>query len=117
MSMEADLTALLKTMCVRTFPDFAPLNTTRPYITYQLIGGRPLRWLDKSASDKRQSLVQINVWADTRKAATTLARQIEDALCASTAFSAVPTEEPIHTSHSEFSRYGTMQDFSIIALR
>lgn len=115
--MEADLVALLKTLCVRTFPDFAPINTTRPYVTFQLVGGRPLRWLDKSASDKRHSLVQINVWADTRKAATTLARQIEDALCAATAFSAVPEEEPIHTSEPEFNRYGCIQDFSVIALR
>ena len=117
MSMESDLTTLLKTLCVRTYPDFAPTNTTRPYITYQLIGGPPTRFLDNTAADKRQVLVQINVWADTRAASLVLARQIEDALCASTAFSATPEEEPTCDSEPDFNRYGTTQDFLITALR
>ena len=33
MSMEADLVALLKTICTRTFPDVAPEGTAVPYIT------------------------------------------------------------------------------------
>lgn len=117
MSMESDLTALLKTLCVRTFPDFAPINTTRPYVTYQLIGGPSLRYLDNTAADKRQVLVQINVWADTRNASLVLARQIEDALCASSAFIAWPEEEPLCDAEPDFLRYGTTQDFSIFALR
>jgi hypothetical protein len=117
MSMESDLVTLLKLQCVRTFPDFAPINTVRPYITYHHVGGRSLRWLDKTAADKRQSLVQINVWADTRSAALVLARAIEDAMCASAAFSAMPVEEPIATAEPDFNRYGTIQDFQIIALR
>ena len=117
MSLESDITTLLKTLCVRTYPDFAPINTTRPYITYQLIGGPPTRWLDGTAADKRRVLVQINTWADTRNASLVLARQIEDALCASTAFTARPEEEPMCDSEPDFIRYGTTQDFSIIALR
>lgn len=117
MSMESDLTALLKTLCVRTFPDFAPVNTTRPYITYQQIGGRDLRWMDKTAADKQHSLMQINVWADTRASANTLARQIETALAASTAFSAVPDGALQGDADPDFGRYGTRQDFNIIALR
>jgi hypothetical protein len=33
MSMEADLVALLKTICARTFPDVAPEGTAVPYIS------------------------------------------------------------------------------------
>lgn len=115
--METDLLALLRTLCVRTFPDFAPLNTVMPYITFQHIGGRPLRWLDKSASDKRHTSMQINVWAKTRAQALLLARQIEDALCASSAFSARPESEPLGDAEPDFMRYGTVQEFSIIANR
>lgn len=117
MSMESDLTTLLKTLCVRTYPDFAPTNTTRPYVTYQLIGGPATRWIDGSAADKRRTLVQINVWADTRAASLLLARQIEDAMCASLSFTARPEEEVLCDAEPDFNRYGTIQDFSIIALR
>jgi hypothetical protein len=117
MSMESDLATVLKAQCVRAFPDFAPINTVRPYITWQQIGGRDLRWMDKTAADKQHSLIQVNVWADTRASANTLARQIEAALCASTAFSAVPDGALQADADPDFNRYGTRQDFNIIALR
>lgn len=119
MSMESDLTALLKTLTPRVFPDFAPAGTVAPYITYQHIGGRPLRWLDGSAADKRHTLLQINVWTATRAASLLLIRQVEEAMCASAAFTARPAAEP--TSEAEEGAmpplYGSMQDFDIYSLR
>lgn len=117
MSIEADLLAVLVGLCPRVFPDFAPLSTAKPFVTYQAIGGRALRWLDQSPADKRQTLMQINVWAGGRTEANTLARQIEEALCAAAAFTAWPNAEPISTSETDLKLYGTVQDFSIYSTR
>lgn len=117
MTMEADLTALLKTLCPRVYPDKAPTTTVRPYITYQAVGGRSLRWLDGSASDKRHTLMQINVWDSTRAGANALVRQIEDALCASAAFTAWPNGEPVWDDDDDPDLYGCIQDFTIYSNR
>lgn len=117
MSMEPQLVTLLKMDCPRVFPDFAPVDTTRPYVTYQHLGGRPLRWLKGDASDKRHSIVQVNVWAATKSAALTLARAIEERLATTTVFEARPDAEPIGQADPDFELYGTSQDFSIISLR
>lgn len=113
MTMETDLTALLKTLCPRVFPDVAPISTARPYVTYQGIGGPSWRYLDNAAMDKRSTRVQINTWADTRLAALALARQIEDALCASVTLNCQPEGEPISDHNEDLDRYGCIQDFMI----
>lgn len=117
--MEADLVVVLKGLCVRTFPDVAPFATARPYITWQAIGGRAWRYTDNTAADKRHTVVQVNVWDDTRAGALTLARQIEEALCAATAFTATPEAEAVSDADTDIEpmRYGTRQDFSIVAAR
>ena len=115
MSVEAELYTVLKVLCARTFPDFAPVNTARPYVTYQSIGGESLRFLDKTAADKRHTIIQINVWAGSRLDATTLARQIETSLCASTAFNANPQSEPVSDFDADIPVYGCRQDFEILS--
>ena len=117
MSMEVDLTSVLKGVCPRTFPDVAAFSTPRPYVTYQGIGGKTLRYLDGTPADKRHTVVQINVWADSRAVALETIRAIEDAVCASSAFTARPVAEPISDFDEDTNRYGSRQDFSIYALR
>lgn len=117
MAIESDLFTVLSPVCPRVYPDVAPAGAQRPYITYQLLGGRALRWLDKTAADKRHTIAQFNVWASTRLAANALARQIEDALCASTVFTATPQGEPMGAHSEELDLYGTMQDFTIYSSR
>ena len=117
MSMESDLVTLLKTICVRTFPDVAPSATAMPYITWQGIGGEPLRNLDNTAADKRHTLMQINVWSATRAQSLTMVRQIEDALCSSGLFIAKPQGEPLSTYEPDAPAYGSLQRFDIIAAR
>lgn len=117
MSMETDLVTLLKTICTRTFPDVAPELTAKPYITWQGVGGEPLRNLDNSASDKRHTLMQINVWSTTRLQSLTMIRQIEDALCGSALFIAKPQGEPLSTYEPDAPAYGSIQRFDIIAAR
>ncbi|MBT9495373.1 MAG: DUF3168 domain-containing protein [Paucibacter sp.] len=123
MTIETQLTTLLKTQCAQVYPDAAPVSTPKPYVTYQFIGGPSLRWLDKSPADKRKSFIQINVWAATRIGANALARQIEDAMCAATVFSATDDGEPIGThdpvtlQDAPYGLYGTIQDFTVISTR
>ena len=119
MSMEADLTALLKGLCPRVFPDFAPAGTLPPYITYQGLGGRPQRYADNTAANKRHTHMQISVWAATRAESLTLVHQVEDALCAAAAFTASQANEPFNSvdADREPALYGCVQDFDIWAAR
>lgn len=117
MSMESDLFNLLKLSCTRVYPDIAPSGTPLPYVTWQGLGGKSLRFLDNTAADKRNTYMQINVWAATRVEATALIRQIEDALCASTAFICRPDGEPLSMYEEDTEDYGSMQRFTIIATR
>lgn len=115
--MESDLVALLEAICPRVSPDVAPLSTQRPYITYQQIGGRSLRWLDNTASDKRHALIQINVWHSQRIAATDMAHAIEESLCTQAVFVATPQGEIQTTYEHDLGLYGTIQTFGILYRR
>ena len=117
MTMESDLTVLLKALCANAFPDFAPSGTVAPYIVYQAIGGQPMQYVDGTAADKRSTLVQVEVWAGTRAAALVLARQADAALIASSAFMAQPEGEPAWDSDPDGPLYGCTQDFRIISTR
>lgn len=118
MSMEGDLDLTLKDLVSdRVYPDLAPLGTAMPYITWQGAGGKSLRFLDNTPGDKRNTRVQINTWAATRTQANLLARQIEDALCATALFIASPDGEPVNDYDAETKSYGAMQDFLIDSTR
>lgn len=115
MSLEANLFTLLQAQCPRVFPDVAPLDTQRPYITYQQIGGDDLSYVDNTLTDTRNPEVQINYWAETRAAAKALALQTRDALMTSTAVQARPTSGLVDDYDEDMQRYGSRQDFSIWA--
>lgn len=115
--IEPALSALLKTLCPRVYPDVAPHGSEKPYMTWQAIGGEAARFLDNTAADKRNTLVQINAWALTRQDATTLIRQAEDAMCASVQFVARPQGEAISMHEPDTGLYGSIQRFSVWAGR
>lgn len=117
MSMEADLTTLLKTVCPRVFPDVAPSGTAAPFMAWQLLGGETLRALDNTAADKRNSYVQVSVYSLTRAESLAKIRAAEDAMCASAAFICRPMGEPLTTYEDDTRLYGAMQRFSIWAAR
>jgi len=117
MSMEADLFALLQTLCPRVYPDVAPAGTAPPYVTWQGLGGRTLRYTDNTAANKRNTLMQVNVWSLKRSEANALIRSIEDALCASSAFVVEPEGEPLSTYEEETLLYGCIQRYSIYSAR
>ena len=117
MSMESDLSTLLKTVCPRVFPDVAPSGTAKPFMTWQALGGESLRFLDNAAPDKRNTYMQVSVYSTTRLEALNLIRAAEEALCASPAFIVKPQGEPIGTYEENTTLYGAIQRFSIWAAR
>lgn len=117
MSMEADLSTVLKTVCPRVFPDVAPSGTAKPFMTWQALGGESLRFLDNAAPDKRNTYMQVSVYSTTRLEALNLIRAAEAALCASPAFIVKPQGEPISTYEEDTTLYGAIQRYSIWAAR
>lgn len=101
----------------RIFPDVAPTATVRPYITWQKIGGRSINYTENSIPAQQHSRVQINVWADTRLSANTVAKQVEDTLRQSATIAAAPEAEAMADYDSDMNLYGTIQDFSILSSR
>lgn len=117
MTIESAIFSELSAIVPRTFPDFAPTNTARPYVTYQFIGGESINYTDKTLPNARNAMVQVNVWANTRKSANETIRQIEDALRLSTLFSASPMSEPMHGFDADMPVYSAIQDFTVWADR
>lgn len=115
--MESDLATVLVAVCPRVYPDVAPPGAAPPYITFQHIGGQPLRYVNNVAANQRHSMVQVNTWAATRAEALSLCRAIEEALCAASVFTARPDSEPLGDVDGDTDRRGCLQDFSIWSAR
>lgn len=112
MTFEADLYTLLKAVTPRVFPDFAPVDTLRPYVTFQAIGGDVINPLSGAAPGKRNAEMQINVWSDKRSDALSVSRAIEDSMRAATAFLARPLSAAVSDYDADVPVYGSRQDFS-----
>ncbi len=99
----------------RVYPDIAPTNTPRPYITWQQVGGPPMAWTDKSTTPGGFAWLQINVWADTRIQAGALRKQVEDALILFEGFEARPQDAGTATHEPDLTppAYGFHQDFDV----
>lgn len=116
MSLESDLFAAIRALVGnRAFPDVAPIKTARPYITYQVVGGRAVNFLETGLVGKRNARIQINCWADTRLEASSLARTVEDTVVLNTTLRAYVLGAPVSSYEDETSPplYGTRQDFSV----
>lgn len=113
MSFETDLDALLKTICPRTYPDVAPFGATTPYITWNTIGGEALRFGDNTAPDKRNAVVQVDVWSKSRLEAINTIRQVEDAICNSSLWQAKPEGEAVSRYEPDDDLRGSLQRFNV----
>ena len=116
MSLETDLQALLLTLCPRVFPDVAPAETVKPFITWQQVGGDVIQPF-AGLPDKRNALVQINCWAERRIDANAPALAVEAALVGATVFVARPQSALVATNDDDTDLRGAMQDFSLWAAR
>lgn len=113
MSVEAIIFDSLRALVNdRVFPDVAPENTPRPYITYQQVGGESVNFVDATVPTKKNGRWQISLWCDTRLEAADLSRVIEDTLRVVPALQATVLGAPIARYDEETKLRGTMQDFS-----
>lgn len=118
MTVEADVFTTIKGLCGnRAYPDVAPPNTTKPYVTYTQIGGEVLSPLANVVADKKNGRIQFNVWGDTRSSVSALMLQIEAALVTSSLFQARPIGAARHDYDYDMAIYGAMEDFSIWSTR
>jgi hypothetical protein len=118
MTIEADLYYALKGLVGnRCFPDFAPLSTVKPYITYTQIGGEALSYTDNTLPDGKHGRFQINVWGDTRSSVSALMLQVEATMIQATAFQARPVSAPSSDYDHDMLVYGSMQDFNVFSTR
>lgn len=116
MSFESDLFDAIKALVGnRVIPDVAPVGTTRPYVTFQKVGGDAINYLESTHPGRRHARVQINCWASTRATAAALARSIEVTLVQSTVLRAYVNGAVVDTYEGDVEPplYGTRQDFSI----
>lgn len=114
MSVEAKLFSVLGPLFGgRVFPDDAPINTQKPFATYQQIGGAVVGFLDPTVPSKQNGVFQINVWADSRASASAITLQVESAMILTAQFQASPLGGPIATRETDLDLYGTRRDFDI----
>src|SRR3989304_4397738 len=90
MTIEAAIKTVLATACARVFPDFAPVNTTRPYLTFQQIGGDVINPLDKTVPDAQFGEFQVSCWANSRASAALTMLAVESAMRQATTFFGKP---------------------------
>lgn len=113
MTIEASIFSALRGLVEdRVYPDVAPELAVRPYITYQQVGGTAVNFLAQSVPNKKNSRVQVNVWADTRAQAAQIAGQVEDALRMMSALQTTVLGAPVATYEADIPIRGTRQDFS-----
>lgn len=111
--IEIGLKALLNPLVDgRVFPDVAPEDPQYPLITYQQVGGMSIWYLEKEMPSHLDARIQINVWSQGRIEASTIALQIERAICESD-FIASPLGAAIALYEDAVKLYGTRQDFRI----
>jgi len=96
----------------RVYPDVAPENAARPYITYQQVGGQAINFLEQTTPSKKNGRWQVNVWADDRITAAAMSRTVEDTLRTTTALQTTVLAAPVAGYESDTKLYGTRQDFS-----
>ena len=117
MTLEEKLVALIRPICARVKPDFAPVNTERPYVTYQQVGGEVIDFVDNTVPTIENGEIQINVWANTRSDAKSLIKQIEAELIRTVEVQARPLSASVSDFDADMEIYGSRQDFSIWSTR
>lgn len=118
MTVEATLFTLLTSLVAgRVYPDVAEEGATRPYITYQQVGGQSVAYTEGALPTSKNGRFQLNAWATTRAGAAALSLQIEAALVAAPTLQVEPLGAPVALYEPDTRLYGAMQDFSVWSAR
>ena len=115
MTVESDIYNALKGLVSnRCYPDFAPIGTVRPFITYEQTGGEVVSYIEGiTLPNTKNGRFEIGVFADSRASCASIALQVETAMAASTAFQAEALHAPISDYASEVQIYSSIQNFSV----
>lgn len=96
----------------RCYPDVAPSGAPLPRIVCQQVGGRSVNYTEGTLPDRENARMQVACWAETREAATALARQVEAALLAAN-LQCEPLGARVSGHEPETGLRCARQDFSI----
>lgn len=114
MSAESIIFATLRGLVAdRVYPDVAPEGSELPRIVYQQAGGQPVQYAEGPLASQENARMQIACWAATRDAATTLAKQVEDALVAAPGCTVQPIGQRVSVYEEDTGLRGARQDFSV----
>lgn len=97
----------------RCYPAGTADSPTLPRITYAIVGGVPLNYVEDTLSDHDHHRVQLSVWAATHNAAELLMRQAEAAMQASMQFTARRIGGPLTAYEPDTKIHGRHQDFNV----
>ena len=112
-TLETELATALQALCPRAYPDVAPEGTALPYIVWHQMPGSATMYTEGAMANRRNSNVQINVWAATRSACNQLSLAIEAALVAHPQLQVQPLNSLAAAYNEDSTLRGSMQDFSI----
>lgn len=113
MSLEATIKTLLGPLVGgRCSSDTIPDNPTFPLIVYQQVGGVAVEYVEQAIADMDNARVQVWVWSRSRPEASTIARQVREAIIGS-ALQANTLAAPVSTYDEAMKLYGARTDFSI----
>ncbi|WP_244108518.1 DUF3168 domain-containing protein [Burkholderia anthina] len=96
----------------RCYPDVAPANVVKPYITYQSVGGKSANYLNNTASAQKNARIQIWVWANDRATAINLMAAVIASL-EPPPIEATSIGSPVSAWEFDTKLYGSRLDFSI----
>lgn len=113
MSIEADIKTVLATCCARVFPDFAPVGTTRPYLTYRQVGGNVINPIAKAVPNLQHGIFEVNCWANSRASAAATMLAVESAMILATTFTAKPESAPSSDFDADVPIFNSSQDFAV----
>ena len=117
LTLETELVAVLQPLCARVFPDVAPEGTEVPYVVWHQYGGAAPMYTEGAMADRRNCYLQINVWHPSRAVCNQLSLDIEATLVAPPLFQAQPLNALSSTYDEDQNMRGSMQDFSLWAVR
>lgn len=112
MSFEADFRTLLMTVVPKVYPDVTPDTTVFPCCIYQQVGGESYAYVEKKLPDHKHARMQVTFWADTRAAASQMARDAEKAIIESD-YPAEAYGALVALYEPAIKKYGARQDFGV----
>lgn len=116
-TLEATLHQALQALCPRVYPDVAPEGTATPYVVWHQLGGMAAQYVEGPMAGRRNCLVQINVWHESRLVANQLSLDIEAALTTHPTLQAQAQSALSAAYDEDAALRGSMQDFSLWADR